>query len=252
MERLTLLGAEVDPLTMNQLHALIDEAVMRNKQVVIANHNLHSLYLYHTDSEMRAFYTMAEIIHIDGMPLVLWLKLKGHRLSSEHRVTYVDWIRPLMREAAAKEWRVFYLGGKPGVAQKAAEVLKAEIPGLQIEVHHGYFDMEGKENEHILQIINAFHPHLLLVGMGMPRQEKWVLRNRTRLRANAILTAGACFDYVAGAIPTPPRWMGQVGLEWLYRLISEPRRLWRRYLLEPLALIPYFWRDLWEVAKRKP
>jgi len=80
--------------------------------------------------------------------------------------------------------------------------------------------------------------------LTMPRQEKWVLRNRARLKVNAILTAGACFDYVAGAIPTPPRWMGQLGLEWLYRLVSEPRRLWRRYLVEPVYLLPYFWQDV--------
>jgi N-acetylglucosaminyldiphosphoundecaprenol N-acetyl-beta-D-mannosaminyltransferase len=244
MERLTLLGVEVQPLTMDEIHRALKKAFEQGKQVVVAHHNLHSIYLYHTDAEMRAFYKQVEIAHIDGMPLVFWARLMGYKVDRSHRVTYVDWIRPLLREARDNGWRVFYLGGKPGVAHRAAEILKGEIPGLELETHHGYFDMEGEDNERVLEVINAFGPHVLLVGMGMPRQEKWVLRNRARLKANAILTAGACFDYVAGAIPTPPRWMGQLGLEWLYRLVSEPRRLWRRYLVEPVYLLPYFWQDV--------
>ena len=249
--RVELLGVKAHPLTMQELNSKIEEIVFSESQIVIGNHNLHSVYLYHTDAQMQKFFDEAEIAFIDGMFLVFWAKLKGYALNRSHRVTYVDWIRPLMREAAIRGWRVFYLGGRPGVAQRAAEILRGEIPGLQLKIHHGYFEMEGNENERIVQEINDFRPHLLLVGMGMPRQEKWVLRNRAQLRVNVILTAGACFDYVAGAIPTPPRWMGQVGLEWLYRLISEPRRLWRRYLLEPLGLIPYFWRDLWDILRRK-
>jgi N-acetylglucosaminyldiphosphoundecaprenol N-acetyl-beta-D-mannosaminyltransferase len=81
--------------------------------------------------------------------------------------------------------------------------------------------------------INAYAPHVLFVGMGMPRQEIWILDNQTSLNANAILPAGALMDYMAGEIPTPPRWLASLYLEWLYRLISEPARLWRRYLVEP-------------------
>jgi N-acetylglucosaminyldiphosphoundecaprenol N-acetyl-beta-D-mannosaminyltransferase len=96
----------------------------------------------------------------------------------------------------------------------------------------------------VLEEINRIRPQLLLIGMGMPRQEHWVYDNLEHLAANAIVLSGACFDYIAGAIPTPPRWMGQIGLEWLYRLATEPRRLWRRYLLEPWALLPLGVQDL--------
>lgn len=84
-----------------------------------------------------------------------------------------------------------------------------------------------------------------MVGMGMPRQEHWVVEYHERIEANVIWLVGACFDYVAGAIPTPPRWMGRVGLEWLYRLYSEPQRLASRYLLEPWSLVPLMISDLW-------
>lgn len=244
MGRLTLLGVEVDPVSMNDLHAVIGKAITEGRQIVIANHNLHSVFLFHRDPKMRAFYSKADVIHIDGMPLVYWGRLMGKPLEPEHRITYVDWVRPLMAEAKRQGWRVFYLGGKPGVAERAAERLRSEFPGLSLQTHHGFFDVTGKENRDILDKINAYRPHVLMVGMGMPRQEHWVLDNLERLRVNAILTAGACFDYVAGAIPTPPRWMGRLGLEWAYRLFSEPRRLWRRYLVEPWYLVPYALSDL--------
>ncbi len=251
MERLTLLGVEVDALTIGDLNALIDGAVRRGQKVLIAHHNLHSVYLYHADKKMRAFFGLASVIHIDGMPLIYWARLLGYPLKAEHRVTYVDWVHPLMAAAETKGWRVFYLGGKPGVAARAAERLRGRYPRLVIQTRHGYFGSE--ENDKVLEEIVEFRPHVLMVGMGMPRQEHWVLDNWDRLATNAVLTAGACFDYVAGEIPTPPRWMGRVGLEWAYRLSSEPKRLWRRYLLEPWGVLSWAIQDLlnWREHRRR-
>jgi N-acetylglucosaminyldiphosphoundecaprenol N-acetyl-beta-D-mannosaminyltransferase len=242
MMQLNLLGVTVDPITIAELHKCIAKAIARGERWIIANHNLRSVYLYHRDPKMRAFFTKAQVIHIDGMPLVYWARVLGYPVTKQHRVTYVDWVHPLMATAAAEGWRVFYLGGKPGVAARAAEKLRQQYPGLVLETRHGYFTPE--ENDAVLEEIARFQPHVLMVGMGMPRQEHWVLDNLERISANAILTAGACFDYVAGVIPTPPRWMGRMGLEWLYRLWSEPRRLARRYLLEPWFLVPLAFRDL--------
>jgi N-acetylglucosaminyldiphosphoundecaprenol N-acetyl-beta-D-mannosaminyltransferase len=218
--KVSLLGVDVHPLTIPELRICWRDAISQGRQIVIAHHNLHSVYLHHRDAEMRALYKQAEIVYIDSMPLVFWARLMGYKLDRSHRITGVDWIRPLLREARDNGWRVFYLGGKPGVAHRAAEILKGEIPGLELETHHGYFDMEGEDNERVLE-------------------------------ANVIHTIGATFDYVAGAIPTPPRWMGQLGLEWLYRLVSEPRRLWRRYLVEPVYLLPYFWQDVKGVLSKR-
>jgi N-acetylglucosaminyldiphosphoundecaprenol N-acetyl-beta-D-mannosaminyltransferase len=234
--RFTLLGVVVDPLTIAELNERIAKAVARGELWIIAHHNLHSVYLHHRDPKMRAFFARAHVVHIDGMPLVYWARVLGYPVTKQHRVTYVDWVHPLMATAAAEGWRVFYLGGKPGVAARAAEKLRRQYSGLVLETRHGYFTPE--ENDAVLEEIARFQPHVLMVGMGMPRQEHWVLDNLERISANAILTAGACFDYVAGVVPMPPRWMGRMGLEWLYRLWSEPRRLARRYLLEPWFLVP--------------
>jgi N-acetylglucosaminyldiphosphoundecaprenol N-acetyl-beta-D-mannosaminyltransferase len=245
-EPVGLMGASVHPLTMGDLNALIRVAVTRCERWIIAHQNLHGLYLHQADPLLREFFASARFTHIDGMPLVLlgrWLKLPLRR---EHRVTYVDWTDSLMTEAAAHGWRVFYLGSRPGVAESGAAILRARHPGLRIATSHGWFDAtaDSLDNADLIARLNAYGPHILMVGMGMPRQEHWIRENFHRLRANVVLPCGACMDYVAGVIPAPPRWMGRLGIEWLYRLASEPRRLWRRYLVEPWALVPLFIRTL--------
>lgn len=243
---LEMLGVRVQPLTIADLHAIIAEATRCAARQIVANHNLHSVYLYHRDPEMRRFYASAHWVHIDGMPLV-WLGcLLGQGLRREHRTTYVDWIGPLMNEAAENGWRVFYLGSRPGVAERGVDILRKRFSGLRIAARDGYFDATtgSTQNRSVLEQIASFKPQLLMVGMGMPRQEKWILSNMESLPSCVVLPCGAAIDYVAGEIATPPRWMGRLGVEWLYRLACEPRRLARRYLLEPLFLVRPLMADL--------
>jgi N-acetylglucosaminyldiphosphoundecaprenol N-acetyl-beta-D-mannosaminyltransferase len=133
-------------------------------------------------------------------------------------------------------------------------VFRAHAPGLQIATAHGYFDRSpgSIENEAVLAQINAYQPHILLVGMGMPLQEHWLIDMFDRIDANVLMNVGAIMDYFAGEIPTPPRWMGRVGLEWLYRLGSEPRRLWQRYLVEPWLLLWMCYRNRHRINDNVP
>ncbi len=234
-----ILDTWVNPLNISDLNALIAYAVTHQQRWVIANHNLHSLYLYYHDPKMQKFYAKADYIHVDGMPLIWLGKRLGYPLRREHRVTYADWNEPLIAEAAKQGWRVFYLGSKPGVAERGALVLREKFPSLQMATAHGYFNsqVESEENQTILAQIQSYQPQVLMVGMSMPRQEHWILDNLEQLPVNAILPAGAAIDYIAGAVPTPPRWAGKLGLEWLFRLISEPKRLWQRYLVEPWFIL---------------
>jgi len=239
-----LLGVELTPMTIDDLHEVIALTIMGGKLRILANHNLHSIYLYHHDPKMRSFYDKAYFAHLDGMSLVFLGKLMGYNIVRKQRVTYVDWIRPLLAKAVFNNWRIFYLGSKPGIAEKAVEVLHHDFPSLEIATMHGFFDTDPmkSENKEVIVKINNFRPHILMVGMGMPRQEHWILDNMKMINTNIILQTGACFDYVVGAVPTPPRWMGRLGLEWLFRLFCEPSRLCRRYLVEP-------WYILWLILK---
>jgi len=233
------LGIKVHAFTIESLHRQIEAEIKNKQKSIIANHNLHSLYIYHKNPKMRRFFAQAKYTHIDGMSIVFLGRLLGAKLERKHRITYSDWIYPLLMEAKEKDYRVFFLGAKPEVAAKAGNILIAKIEGLKLEVAHGYFDPTpgSEENNKVLERINEYQPHILLVGMGMPRQEFWILDNYDDIKANVILTAGACLDLVAGELGTPPRWMGRIGLDWFYRLITEPRHVWKRYLIEPWFIL---------------
>jgi N-acetylglucosaminyldiphosphoundecaprenol N-acetyl-beta-D-mannosaminyltransferase len=247
VRRSTIAGVQVEALSISHLNEIVVGAIEAGDHIIIANHNLHSIYLYHHDSKMRTFYTAADHIHIDGMAIVGLGRLLGMPLSREHRVTFVDWVGPLASVAAKYGWRVFYLGSRPGIAEKGADVLRHRCPGLQIKTSHGFFnpDPVSREAQVTLAEIEAYRPQLLIIGMGMPRQEHWIVDNLDKLTANVILNGGAALDYFAGAIPTPPRWAGRVGLEWLFRLAAEPRRLWSRYLVEPWYIACKVGEEIW-------
>jgi N-acetylglucosaminyldiphosphoundecaprenol N-acetyl-beta-D-mannosaminyltransferase len=239
-QRVRLLGGDVDLITPWDVMRRVDGAVARRgAPALIANHNAHSLFLIRRSAKLRSFFAEADLIQIDSVPMILWGRLLGMPLSRGMRSTYLDWRDDFWRLAQARRWRVFYLGGAPGVADAAAARLAERYPGVRIGVHHGYFDQAEKsaENRAVLDQIAAFDPQVVLVGMGMPLQEHWALDNHAALTCGAILTVGAAFDYEAGVQTAAPRWTGRLGLEWLARLIAQPRRLAGRYLVEPWALI---------------
>ena len=238
-EEIHFLGLTLHPKSLSELNALVGQGIREQRKWIIANHNLHSVYLFHTRARVREFYAKADCIHIDGMPLVALGRLYGHKLERSQRVTYADWTHPLIELASAEGWRVFYLGSPKGVAEKGAEKLRKLYPGLQIETQDGYFDARpgSLDNAAIIERINTYNPDLLMVGMGMPRQELWIHDNFARLNVHVILPSGAAIDYVAEAVATPPRWMGMLGLEWAFRFMSEPRRLFSRYLIEPWYIL---------------
>jgi len=243
--RCRLLGVWVSALTVERFYALIRAAVTTRQRCIIGNHNVHSVALHHRHAAMRVFYALADAVFIDGMPLVAWGRLMGLPLRRANRFTSVDWLPPLLRTAAAEGWRVYYLGGTPEVAERGAQIVRERFAGLAFTARHGYFDADdAAANRAIVEAINAWGADVLLVGMGMPRQERWLAAHAAALRAPCMLPVGAALDYIAGALPTPPRTMSRLGLEWLARLVAEPRRLGHRYLVEPWGLLPFMLADV--------
>jgi N-acetylglucosaminyldiphosphoundecaprenol N-acetyl-beta-D-mannosaminyltransferase len=245
-ERVEVLGAAMDLVKPAEVFHYACERLKAGATTIVANHNLHSLYLMRTLPEFRAFYDQADIIEVDSTPLLFWARLIGRNSRGFHRCTYLDWRNDFWTWAADNGWRVFFVGGAPGVAEQAIGKINAKWPGVPIASHHGYFDIDPASDEScaLIEAINAFAPQIVLVGMGMPRQEVWVQRNLDQLAPCVVFTVGAAFDYEAGVQARPPRWMGQAGLEWLYRLASDPRRLFRRYCIEPWHLAGPAVRDL--------
>jgi len=239
------LGVRASAMTIAQMNRAIGAAVSSASRFMIVSQNLHSVYVSHKDEILRLVQESATHVRIDGLPIIYFGRWLGHPLRAEHRTGWMDWLDPFMTDAVTGGWRIHYVGSKPGVADRGSQLLRERYPGLAIDSDHGYFALEegSAELESLFERIQALAPDVLIVGMGMPRQEHFVDIARRRLAVPVILTAGACMDYVVGDIPIPPRWLGRIGLEWAYRLASEPRRLWRRYLLEPWFAVGLFLKE---------
>ena len=233
-----LLGFFAHPGTIEDYLSLIKTSIVSNEPCTVFYHNLHSLYSYFTSSLLREFY-QGKTVLVDGMPVIWLYKLFGAKLTREHRITYVDFIMPMMEQAQQNEWKVFHLGQQSEVQQRALNIIRQQVPGIEIQGHDGYFDQnpQSEQSLAVINTINEFGTDLLLVGFGAPRQEAWINAHRDQLKAPAVFTCGACMEYVAGAVKTPPRWMGQMGLEWSFRLFENPRRFAFRYLIEPVFLL---------------
>lgn len=243
--RVSLAGGRMDLVTPAEVLAFAARRAARGGKAYIANHNAHSLSLLPRSAEMRAAYAEADLIEVDSVPLIFWGRLLGLPIQRRHRCTYLDWRDEFWRMAAAHRWRVYMLGAAPGVAERAAERLRQSWPGVVIITRHGHFDLDdAATNEAIVAEINLIKPHAILVGMGMPRQETWVARCYARLQSGVVFTVGGAFDYEAGVQVPAPRWLGPLGLEWLFRLACNPGRLAHRYLVEPWSLVPAMAKDV--------
>lgn len=236
------LWVPVTLLSVDELHAAIDRIIADDRTEMVLNVNVHAMNLAYELPWLRDIFARSPIVFCDGAGVMLALRLfAGDRVPQ--RITYADWMWRLAAHCAERGHRLFLLGGRPGVAKAASERLRERYPSLQIVgCHHGYYSKEGPENASVVAAINAARPHIVVVGFGMPMQEKWVDDNLGSLTANVLLTGGAVFDYVSGKLARGPRFVVDHGGEWIARLAIEPRRLWRRYLVGNPRFMLRAWR----------
>jgi N-acetylglucosaminyldiphosphoundecaprenol N-acetyl-beta-D-mannosaminyltransferase len=237
-ERVHALGVEMDLVRPEEVMHHVAAAVAAGERYCVANYNLHGVHLAHKNPDYARFCETADLIEVDSTPIIFFTRMLGLHSRPFHRCTYLDWREHFWSLANREGWRIFYLGGAPGVPDRAAACLGRRYPDAKILTRHGYFDATpgSADNAGILAEIAAFRPQVLFVGMGMPRQEAWLLHHADQLPACVTFSVGAAFDYEAGVQRAAPRWMGRVGVEWLFRLASDPRRLFGRYLIEPWSL----------------
>lgn len=235
-DRVEVLGVAVDPFRAGELGGRVLELARSERSgagpSLVLNVNAHSLNLARREKGLAQVLESADVVFADGAGVVLAARMAGGHLPE--RITYADWAWDLSRLAESEGLSVYLLGGRPGVPERAAGKLTQAYPGLKIAgTHHGYFDRttSGGENRRVVEGINASEPDLLLVGMGMPVQEQWLLDNRDYLSARVALNCGAAFDYVSGELRRGPKLLTENGFEWLARLTVEPERLWKRYLI---------------------
>jgi len=239
-----ILGVCVHSVTLRELIQQIKRFATSGDHYRVMYANVHVLNIAYRDAELRRILNQADLVYCDGAGVKLGARILGKHLPE--RMTGADWIHDLCRVCQETGITLYLLGGQPGIAAEAARVLTARYPGLRIVgTHHGHYDHNGPENSAVIAEINALRPDILLVGFGTPLQEKWIDRHMERLQVPVVWAVGALVDFVTGNKPRAPRWMLDHGLEWLYRLWTEPRRLWKRYIIgNPLFLWRVFMQRL--------
>lgn len=217
---------------------LLREASRDGECRTIFTANLNHLVRIQKEAEFADAYRSCHAVFADGMPLVWISRLSGNPLPE--RVTGIDLFAGLCRGAAEEGLSCFLLGSHDDVVQDAASALQQKYPGLHIcGSHSGYFT----DSESVLRTIDAAAPAILFVAMGSPRQELWMAQHASRLNCRIALAIGGSLDVEAGRLQRAPVWMRRSGLEWFWRLSQEPRRLWRRYLMDALHVLPMLYHE---------
>jgi len=223
----------IDAVTFAQAVDEIERLVERGQGGSVFTPNVDHVVKVDGDPVFRAAYERASLSLADGQPVVWASRLLGAEARLPAKVSGSDLVFPLMERAGRKGWRVYMCGGPPGVAEAAAEVVRQRYGVKVVGTESPRMAMVANpEDDAIAERVRKAEAQLLLVGFGAPKQELFITRAGEKLGPAVALGIGASLDFMAGRVPRAPRWMSRSGLEWLYRLGKEPRRLWRRYLVE--------------------
>jgi N-acetylglucosaminyldiphosphoundecaprenol N-acetyl-beta-D-mannosaminyltransferase len=245
---LSFFGVPVHALRLCDLLEIVERVYVTRRQVIILHHNLHSIYLYKTNLAVKDAYSIASWIYIDGLPIVWMGRATGLSLTTKHRITFLESFEIILSVAESRGWRVYYLGSTNSVLANGLSLLRERFPKLTISGRDGFFPKNERGSQEVIAEINQSNADILFVGMGMPTQEIWLSKYHSQLRVPAILTSGATLEYVTGDSYRPPAYLGALGLYGISRLISDPKRFWRRYLVEPFQLMKHC--SSYEVRRR--
>jgi N-acetylglucosaminyldiphosphoundecaprenol N-acetyl-beta-D-mannosaminyltransferase len=242
LERHSIAGIEFDFLEPLQTFSLI-AAQPRGNPLLIYLVNPHTVMVCHRRPDVRNAIQEGDLVLPDGVGIALASRLLG--LPRVARTPGPDLVLALCDAGRAKGFRHFFYGGAPHVAEQMVERLLSEMPDLAVAGCSAppFFDWESDSEEADCRLINDAQADLVWIGLGSPKQEAWAARNRSRIQARAIIPVGAAFDFLSGRKQRAPEWIRKLGVEWLYRLLREPKRLWRRNLDSPLFV--------WEVLKQR-
>jgi N-acetylglucosaminyldiphosphoundecaprenol N-acetyl-beta-D-mannosaminyltransferase len=248
--RLVVGTLSIDPLTSAEALDAVEALVVRGRGGIVFTPNVDHVVKAERDGAFRAAYREADLCLADGAPLVWLSRLLAAPLPE--RVAGSDLVLPLARRAAERGWRVYLLGGAPGDAVRAGTVLaRLGVTVVGVDAPRISLAPDGDADaDAAAHRVRAARPDLLLVALGAPKQEVWIHRHLETLRPAVAVGVGASLGFVAGTLSRAPRWVARLGLEWLYRLSREPRRLWRRYLVEDSAFALIAARTWWRSRSR--
>lgn len=239
MGRIQLLNTEIDNISMEEALDWIDAMVQGRKPAYVVTPNLDHIVTIERDAYFREAYAHADLILADGKPL-LWIA-KARKTPIREKISGSDLFPRLAELAANNGYTMFFLGAGEGIAAQAAEKLKQQYPGLRIAGCYAPpigFEQDRSAVHEIIRRVQTASPDILVVGLGTPKQEKFVYRYYKQMEVPVSLGLGASFDFIAGNRKRAPRWMSEHGLEWLYRTLQEPKRLAGRYIKDAVCILP--------------
>jgi N-acetylglucosaminyldiphosphoundecaprenol N-acetyl-beta-D-mannosaminyltransferase len=252
-QRVDLGGVLIDRVNSSSAVDRIRDFLRSGKTNQIVTVNLDFVAIARRDSGFRETLNRADLAVADGMPLV-WVSRMGDDPLPQ-RLTGVELVDECCALAVETDTSVFLLGAAPGVADVAADRLRDRFPGLRIVGVYAppFGSLSEEENERILQTINAARPEFLFVALGAPQQDQWIRQNKDRLDVPVCMGVGCVLDLLAGVVSRAPGWMQHAGMEWLFRLLQEPARLWRRYIVDDVPALAWLvWQSLTRMRPRPP
>ena len=237
--QIKLLGTKLDNLTLTDVLQRVEDFITEKKTAYIVTPNVDHIIRLRKDPEFREIYEHADLVLTDGAIIPWAACFLGAPLKES--ISGVDLFPRLCEIASQRGWRLFFLGGREGAADKAAQVLRNKYQGLDIVGTYCPplgFEKDNAENINIVRMIKAAKPDIIFVGLGAPKQEKWIYRYRSQYQVPVSIGIGVSFEFISGIVKRAPLWMRKAGLEWFWRLMMEPRRLWKRYLVDDMQ---FFW-----------
>ena len=229
MKSIRILQTKVNLLTIDQLHNKLTEFIKSDKKAIVDYLNIYSANLAVENKWFADFLNLCDIVLCDGKGIQLSAFLLKQKVPQQ--IPYNRWLWEFFSFCEEKQYSIFFLGSKPGVVDKTIENIKNKGYNIVMNGHHGYFKKEGDENVKVIETINKLKPDFLIVGFGMPLQEKWLIENHELINAKVTILGGAYLDWISGDVKVPPQIVSKIGIEWFYRLVLEPQRLAGRYLV---------------------
>ena len=231
------MAIHVNNLSLQEAADAIGHFINEKRKAYVVEVNTDVMIKIEEDPYLRQITNEADLVLIDGQPLV-WIS-KLHKRPIKEKVSGSDLSIELCRRAAEKGHTLFILGGKDGIAEQAKARMEAKYPGLQIVGTYAPpfgFEKDEQELSRIREMISALQPDIVLACFGCPKQEKWIYENYRTIDAGVFLCAGATVDFLAGNVKRAPAWISRVGLEWFYRFLKEPKRLFKRYFVDDMKI----------------
>lgn len=238
MEKQSLLNTYVNNFNMNETLSAIDTLIHYEKKSYIVAVNVDVIIKIEEDPYLKKIVDEANIVLVDGKPLI-WIS-RFYKEPIKAKVSGSDLIPKLCEVANKKGYSIFIIGGKEGVAEQAKLNLEKKYSNIKIVGTYAPsfgFEKDELELKHINQMISEVKPDLLISCFGCPKQEKWIYENYQKYEAKVSICAGATVDFIAGNIKRAPIWMSNSGLEWFYRFLQEPKRMFKRYFIDDIKII---------------